>query len=618
MLDRRRDLRQDRSSVLEPQGHRMHGEARGIGRLWERRLRAVTGVWLFAFVVGHFLNHALGLVSLDALERGRHLFLAFWRLPPVEASALLALLVHPALGLARLWRRRTLRMRPLDAAQLLLGLAIPFFLTVHLLGTGVLARCCGLDDSYTYVLSVLWPDGAARQSTFLIVVWVHGCVGLHQRLRLHAWYDRAKPWLAALAVLLPVLALLGFAEAGRTVRELSHTNPQILADLAREQHWPSPELAEGVVRRGERWIVAGFVLLLGLVAAGRALRNWRERHDRVRVVYDGGIEITVPRGLTLLEASRLLGVPHASVCGGRGRCSTCRVRVLEAGGAPPPPAAAEARVLARIGAGPDVRLACQLRLAGPLRVVRLVPPAEGPRHVLRPLDPALGREQAIVVLFADLRGFTRFAEGRLPWDTVHLLNRYFAATGRAVERAGGRVDKFVGDGVMALFGLDGAVGAAARAALAAAREMSLAIRALNRELADDLAEPLRIGIGIHLGPAIVGELGYGRAVGLTAIGDTVNVASRLEQLTKELGCELVVAEELVRRAGLDLPGARRHEVTIRGRAATLPVLAIADAGALPVGDARGPPPARGRRLLPRFRVRGEADRTPAPAPVSDR
>lgn len=95
----------------------MRTAAGGTARLRERRVRAASGIWLFAFVVGRFPNHALGLVSLEAMERGRHLFFAFWRLVPVEASLLPALLVHPAPGLARLWRRRTLRMRPADALR---------------------------------------------------------------------------------------------------------------------------------------------------------------------------------------------------------------------------------------------------------------------------------------------------------------------------------------------------------------------------------------------------------------------------------------------------------------------------------------------------------------------
>jgi adenylate cyclase len=154
---------------------------------------------------------------------------------------------------------------------------------------------------------------------------------------------------------------------------------------------------------------------------------------------------------------------------------------------------------------------------------------------------------------------------------VFVLNRYFAMMGAAIERAGGRVDKFVGDGIMALFGLDAGPERAARTALAAARRMAEALDQLNRELEAELDKPLRMGIGLHLGHAIVGEMGYGRAVSLTAIGDTVNVASRLEALTKELGCQLIVSEQLVLHAGTGLEDFPLREVDVRGRSGHLAV-----------------------------------------------
>jgi adenylate cyclase len=143
-----------------------------------------------------------------------------------------------------------------------------------------------------------------------------------------------------------------------------------------------------------------------------------------------------------------------------------------------------------------------------------------------------------------------------------------------VQAAGGRLDKFIGDGVMAIFGLDSAPELACRQALDAARRMALALDDLNEAMSGDLDQPLRIGIGLHAGPTIVGEMGYERATSLTAIGDTVNIASRLETLTKEYTVELVVSQELADRAGVDLSAAPRHEVEIRGRQGRLAVRAV--------------------------------------------
>jgi len=151
-----------------------------------------------------------------------------------------------------------------------------------------------------------------------------------------------------------------------------------------------------------------------------------------------------------------------------------------------------------------------------------------------------------------------------------------------VSSAGGHLDKFIGDGVMALFGIrsgmeggDGKI--ACTQALEAARRMSANLEELNLHLKADLPMPLRIGIGIHFGPAIVGDMGYGPNQHLTAIGDTVNTASRLETATKELDCQLVISEDVARAAGIAPDPALMHQLQVRGREQALGVLAIKSA-----------------------------------------
>jgi adenylate cyclase len=299
----------------------------------------------------------------------------------------------------------------------------------------------------------------------------------------------------------------------------------------------------------------------------------------VRVSYPGGRVVAAPRSFSVLEASRSAGIPHVSVCGGRGRCSTCRIRVGHGRDHLPPPSPAEARVLHRIGAPPDVRLACQLRPTHDLAVTPVLAPGgpAAPGAARQPLRA--GREQEIAVLFADLRGFTRLAEHKLPFDVVFFLNRYFEAVGSAIQRAGGVANQFTGDGVMALFGADEGPEAGSRHALVAAGEMVASLEELSRQLAADLSVPLRLGIGIHAGPAVVGEMGYADSIYLTAVGDTVHVAARLEQLTKEYACDLVISEDLARRAGFDASAYPRHELTLRNRSAPLALHVIADARA---------------------------------------
>jgi adenylate cyclase len=286
------------------------------------------------------------------------------------------------------------------------------------------------------------------------------------------------------------------------------------------------------------------------------------------------------------------------VCGGRGRCSTCRIRVTQGVEQLPPPAAGEARVLARIGATPGIRLACQVRPTHDLAVVPLLPASAGPAEGQVRINPGQGTEREVAVLFADLRAFTRMAEGRLPYDVVFVLNQYFKTMGVAIEQQGGRIDKFIGDGIMALFGLEHGPEEACLQALRAARAMAGALAELNRRLAHDLREPLQIGIGLHVGPVILGHMGYGRATTLTAIGDTVNVASRLEALTKEFEIELAVSSRLAEAATVDLGGFEERRIEIRGRRRPLRVRLVRDAGALPLEVAPpGPASAPARAWL---------------------
>ncbi len=187
-----------------------------------------------------------------------------------------------------------------------------------------------------------------------------------------------------------------------------------------------------------------------------------------------------------------------------------------------------------------------------------------------------GQERVIAVLFADLRSFTGIAEQKLPYDLVFLLNNYFETVGETITSAGGLVDKFIGDGVMALFGIESGPEQGCRQALTAAKRMVEQVKVLSQSLSEELPEPLRIGIGIHCGPAIVGRMGYGATIHLTAIGDTVNVASRLQDATKEYSCQLMISAEVAAQSGLVVDDLMRHEITVRNRREALAVFVVND------------------------------------------
>ena len=562
-------------SVSFPERMRRFGTA--------RNLRLASGGVMAFFVATHLLNHALGLISLETLEAGRVVFLGFWRGTPAAAILIASILVHIALAYHAIYERRSWRMSPPEAIQLILGVAIPPLLVIHVLGTAASARLHGTNDTYAYVLLALWvhdPLVALRQTAATLIVWSHACIGLHYWLRLKSWYARAGPYLYGSALLLPVVSLLGFVSAGRSVAALDE-EPGWRESLYAEVNAPPFEALETFLAV-ERWTLTGLGAALVLVLAARIVRSrFESRRHRVSVRYPGGRQVRIAPGTTVLEASRANGIPHASVCGGRSRCSTCRVRVNDGEDELPPPTPEERRVLDRIGVPPDVRLACQLRPRSDVSVTPLLPPNVGPREGLRAAAAMQGVERTITVLFADIRGFTGLAEAKLPYDVVFVLNRYFRSMGEAIEQAGGRVDKFIGDGIMALFGIDTPAAVGATQALAAAKGMAEALRDLNRLLQSDLPMPLRIGIGLHVGPAIVGEMGYATAVSVTAVGDTVNTASRLESMSKELDAQLVVSAEVAAAAGADLSEWRREAVAVRGRREPLAVFIIGDARELP-------------------------------------
>lgn len=546
-----------------------------------RQIRLWTGLVLFTYLTTHFLNHALGLISLEAMAAGQEWFILVWRSLPGTIALYGSFGIHNLLALWALYRRRTLRMPAWEASQLTLGLLVPPLLVWHVVATRLAHELAGTQTSYTLVVLALWqldPIAGLRQVVVLAVAWIHGCIGLHFWLRLRPWYPRLARTFYSGFLLVPVLALLGFATAGQEVGRRAR-EPGFVQTVIREARLPSPA-QRAVLGRVARAIFWGDLGAIALVLAARAVREHIRRRQGVRIAYPGGREVLVPAGFTILEASRFAAIPHASVCGGRGRCSTCRVRVIRGEEHLPAATTDELRVLGRVGAPAHVRLACQVRPRRDLAVVPLVPAVAGPAEAL-PSGHRDGEELTIAVLFADLRGFTRLAERKLPYDVVFILNRYFEAVGGAITDAGGIVNQFTGDGVMALFGVDGGgPEEGSRQAVRAAAAMVARVQELSRTLADDLDSALRLGIGIHTGPTVVGQMGYAATTYLTAVGDTVHVAARLEALTKDYACELVLSEEVAIRAGLDVSDHARHELTVRNREAPLAIFVAPSAGRL--------------------------------------
>src|SRR5579872_6002795 len=187
-----------------------------------RQIRLATGLTLFVYVTLHFANHALGNISVGAMESGLVIQKLIWQSAPGAVVLYVSLLTHMSLGFWALYERRWFRWTRLEATQLVLGLSIPFLLTDHVIGTRVALSEFGLEKGYAQELLKFWvnsPISGALQAILLLIVWIHGSLGVHFWLKLKPFYPRVKEPLFAAAVLLPTLALLGYYQGGeRTLR----------------------------------------------------------------------------------------------------------------------------------------------------------------------------------------------------------------------------------------------------------------------------------------------------------------------------------------------------------------------------------------------------------------
>jgi len=553
---------------------------RGVG---VRQVRLTCGLVLFAYLVSHFLNHALGNISMDALSAGVYYHTVFWQFLPVAIAFYTAALVHAGLGIWALYQRRQFRWKAIEPLQLVLGLSIPALIIAHITGVRLGQTLFGHEKLYPqvfYAYWVVWPYKILQMYAVLLIAWIHGCIGLYFWLRMRAFYKRAAPFLLAAAVLIPTLAMLGLYQGGRSVVADSASAEWRTENLGPQQVGTSAE--QNVLESIVDYFLIGYFGLIGLVLLARGVRAIAERRGgMINLSYGNGRTVRVPKGLSVLEASLRYNVPHASVCGGRARCSTCRIRVIGDCSALPAPSPREAFVLNRVGASdPSIRLACQLRPETDLSFFQLFIPHTMSANAHASHPHRIGQERYLVGLFVDMRGSTRLAENQLPFDTVFIVNRFLGAVSQAVIECGGQPNQFVGDGMLALFGLAANPRTASRQALRAAAIIAANIDELNQFLSHDLREPIRFGIGIHGGEVIIGDIGYRDHMVFTALGDAVNVAARLQDMTKSLACEAIVSEEVRITAGLAADALPQQQVTIRGRSEPMMVRAVVDAKTL--------------------------------------
>jgi adenylate cyclase len=283
-------------------------------------------------------------------------------------------------------------------------------------------------------------------------------------------------------------------------------------------------------------------------------------------------EITAQQDETILEVALRAGIPLVHVCSGNGRCSTCRVKITEGLENVSPRTIDEYKIAEGLSFTRDIRLACQTRIKGDITVRRLVVDNEDVGLTSLLIQQAgsdhVGVEKEILILMADVRDFTHLTEILLPYDIVHILNRYFNLVDEVIEKHGGRVVNYMGDGFMALFEIknpeEDAL-SAVKAGLSLLRDVQKRMQPYVRGL---FGEDFEIGIGLHHGLVVAGTVGSRDNKRQTVIGDAVNFASRIESINKKLGTRFLISRAIYSLVQSRIKIRRKYTMSLKGKSGT--------------------------------------------------
>ena len=557
-----------------------------------KRFSFYSGFILFIYAIMHLLNHSINIISLDSASYVKeNYFQLIWKSWPGTILLYGSLLVHIPLGLLAILTRKSFKITAREWLQIIFIILATFVFVQHVASMYIATRTFDsvLPYSALYSMVLAVPEDTVASmvlySLMSVFIWVHGCIGIHTALkyRMEGYANNIGKFYT-LYFAVPILGMFGFwagfkEQSLLTTFNIQSGNDQYLFSVILEtlpaEAFPVLQMVEPLTLK--YWPL--FLLVLVLITIANVVRT--KYFGRVKITYPNNVVVNVPKGTTVLEASRSAGIPHKSVCGGRGRCTTCRVKVSGENVTASNMSVYEKRALEKAGLDPSIRLACQLKPHSNVTITPLLNP-ESEFDVIGKSRELSGKEQNTVILFVDLRNFTKLSETTLPYDVVYILNRYYATCGRAIENNSGRLDKFIGDGVMAIFEAAETVEENCRNAVKAASKISEQMKVLGKELKVEFSADVKCGMGIHTGQSIVGMMGYGEAFSRTAIGDNVNVASRLEQMTKAYSSELVISKLVAEKANIDISKFTSEAVEVRGRDQKMDVVSISDASSLQI------------------------------------
>ena len=542
------------------------------------KLKLWTGMFLMFYCVTHHMNHSLGIFGLTVIDYAREYFLLFWRNPVISFFLLFTLVIHIIFSLLRVIKMASFKgFQSHEWFQLITGILTVPLLAIHITTTGIAHRFYGVEDTYTFWTSPGLDYFEIFFFNFIMLfIWLHGYIGIKFWMKVNSNYQKYLRQADIFFLIIPLLSIVGqisifresdlkgFFDTEYKEKILKYSNPENI-DLN--------VLLENTII----YFVLPYLLSIMVLFGYRFYYfKIKRRNNSIKVSYpDGGVSNIFP-GMNILDASLEAGIPHAHVCGGRGRCSTCRIKIDQDLTQLEPPRQNERRILRSIGAPENIRLACQAYPKIDLNVSPLLSADANFQESYFEQKYTYGSDREICILFADLRAFTKMSEKKLPFDIVFILNQYFKLMGQIIENNGGYLDKFIGDGTMALFGIEEGPKEGSRNAINAATKMNDELKKLNESLINDLPFPLKMGIGIHTGNVIIGKMGYKHAKNLTAVGDAVNTASRLESLTKELKSQIIISKYTFELSEHQIKDLEEDTVNIVGKNDLFDIIKIRD------------------------------------------
>ncbi|MEO9022698.1 MAG: adenylate/guanylate cyclase domain-containing protein [Ginsengibacter sp.] len=294
--------------------------------------------------------------------------------------------------------------------------------------------------------------------------------------------------------------------------------------------------------------------------------------------------IEINDGQTILDASLKSGIPHYHECGGMAKCSTCRVLVLAGENSLTPANDKELRLKKIVGFGDNIRLACQTKVTGDNVIVRRIIRDETDASIYSHLHKEnttfqeVGEEKQLGLFFIDIRNFTPFMEKNLSFDVIHIVSRLFQIFKNAIEMHKGKIIETAGDGLYAVFGFEEAFHDAVNSAVESGIQILNDLKVFNKTYAESYFHHLfEVGIGIHAGTVIVGNIGLGISNNLTVMGLPVNVAARLQEATREVNNSFLISEYVHSFIPSPSPNLQSIDIRLKGVSDPLKVFLLGDA-----------------------------------------